>query len=85
MKKNIGLIALLFLGFCAFRAADDNDGIRYLEVEGASVKTTFNVDAKFIGKYQGAKQGYLVLNEDGTGQYRYDYFGFAAANCKDGP
>ncbi len=85
MGKISGLGMLILLGMFSIKTFGGEEGIRYLDYEGSSVKTTYIVDHKFIGKYKGSKQGYLLLNADGTGQYRYDYFGFAADNCKDGP
>ena len=48
-------------------------GNRLLEHNGSKVMTTYHVASKFIGKYTGSKGGFLVLNSDGTGTYRYDY------------
>ena len=58
--------------------------IRSITYEGKSYKTTFDADAKYIGKYSGNKMGYLLLNDDGTGEYLYDIFGFAPATCQQG-
>jgi len=71
----------LLLCFCLFL---DSDKIRFIQYQGKDVKTTFDVDAKFYGKFEGRKTGSLILNEDGTGQYTYDIFGFAPASCKKG-
>ncbi|MTI20643.1 hypothetical protein E1176_06390 [Fulvivirga sp. RKSG066] len=70
------LFVLLFLGIFS------NEKVRIIEYNGNEVKTTYAVDAQFYGKYAGAKTGYLILNEDGTGVYNYDVFGFAPATCK---
>lgn len=48
---------------------------RKLEFEGAQVNTTYQIDKKFYGKYQGSKKGFLQLNADGSGMYSYDYTG----------
>lgn len=85
MREKVSWLIFLCWGFLSFTVNDEKEGVRYLEYEGTPVKTTYKVDHKFVGKYKGAKQGFLVLKADGTGQYRYDYFGFAADNCKDGP
>ena len=74
------VILLLFLSMAFFYS----DKVRMIEYNGKEVKTTFDVDGKFIGTYEGRKTGSLVLNEDGTGQYTYDVFGFAPASCKKG-
>jgi hypothetical protein len=57
---------------------------RYFQYNGSKVNTTFDVDAKFYGTYKGRKTGYLTLNNDGTGIYNYDVFGFAPVSCKKG-
>lgn len=55
--------------------------IRVFEYNGSAVKTIYEVDSKFYGEYSGRKTGFLKLNEDGSGEYQYDVFGFAPANC----
>lgn len=62
-----------------------NDKIRVITYEGQPIQTTYGVPTNFIGLYKGRKSGYLQLNEDGTGVYNYDIFGFAAASCKNQP
>lgn len=56
-----------------------------MEYNGATVNTTYDVEATFYGQYKGRKSGYLLLNEDGTGVYAYDVFGFAPGSCKKQP
>lgn len=46
---------------------------RILKYNGSNVKTTFTIDPKFVGRYQGSKVGFLQLNDDGSGIYQYDY------------
>ncbi len=48
---------------------------------GSEVKTVYDVNSKFYGEYKGRKSGFLILKENGTGQYRYDIFGFAPTSC----
>lgn len=55
---------------------------RIINYRGEEYNTTINVTKNFIGTYKGRKSGYLVLNEDGTGTYKYDIFGLAPASCK---
>ena len=62
-----------------------NDKVRYFTYEGQEIKTTFQVSGSFVGEYKGRKTGFLILNEDGTGSYKYDVFGFAPASCKNQP
>ena len=58
------------------------DKTRHIDYNGKKVKTTYNAPSEFYGIYKGKKEGYLKLNEDGSGEYRYDVFGFAPASCK---
>ena len=58
---------------------------RVITYEGQEVNTTYSVSSNFIGTYKGKKSGYLMLNEDGTGLYKYDIFGFAPKGCKNEP
>jgi hypothetical protein len=53
---------------------------RKLELDGDTLITTYESDGKFYGKYIGSKNGYLILNNDGSGRYRYDYLGISP-NC----
>ena len=55
--------------------------IRHFTYNGSEVKTTFSIDSQFYGNYSGSNKGYLLLKEDGTGEYLYDNFGFAPADC----
>ncbi|MEM7107715.1 MAG: hypothetical protein AAF519_05765 [Bacteroidota bacterium] len=57
--------------------------VRTIEYNGRKVRTTFIAPEQFYGVYKGDKEGFLQLNEDGTGEYQYDVFGFAPANCID--
>ena len=54
--------------------------IRELEYNGSKIITTFSIDDKFLGTYQGNKKGFLLLNSDGSGIYKYDYQGLSS-NC----
>jgi len=56
---------------------EEVEKIRPLEYNGTTINTTYDVEDKFYGKYQGNKSGYLKLNKDGTGIYRYDYAGLS--------
>lgn len=58
---------------------------RIIIYDGQEVNTTYDVPEKFIGSYKGNKSGYMMLNEDGTGLYKYDIFGFAPKSCKNQP
>jgi len=74
--KIITILSVVLVGLFS------SDKIRTFEYNGKQVKTTYAVDGKFLGTYSGAKTGYLTLNEDGTGAYNYDVFGFAPSGCK---
>lgn len=76
MKLTLILTLLLFF------SSGKDDKIRTIDYNGKSVKTTFEIPVEFYGKYAGQRDGYLLLKEDGTGEYNYDVFGFAPSNCK---
>ena len=64
---------------------ENNPSYQVFILDGKEVKVTHSADAVFFGKYSGAKGGYLILNEDGTGEYLYDYYGYALPSCQPGP
>jgi len=59
-----------------------NEKTRQLDHNGSRVKTTFAIDKKFFGRYEGSKSGFLELGDNGNGIYRYDYSGLDV-NCPD--
>ena len=63
-------------------SAGMHEKTRTIEYNGKAVKTTYEIPAEFYGTYAGAKKGYLTLQQDGTGIYNYDIFGFASSECK---
>jgi hypothetical protein len=79
--KIILIISLLYFGAWS----NPNEKERTITYEGQEVHTTYGVSSSFIGTYKGNKTGYLMLNEDGTGLYKYDIFGFAPKSCKNQP
>ena len=66
-------------------AIDLEEKERIISYQDTEYKTTYSVDNKFIGTYKGRKSGYLMLNADGTGEYKYDIFGYAPASCERKP
>ncbi len=58
--------------------------IKYFQLNGQRVKVTHHVDKKFYGKYSGSKEGYLLLRNDGTGEYLYDLI-IGSDECDYGP
>ena len=58
------------------------EGSREMVYQGDTYTTTYEVPAKFIGRYDGDKTGFLVLSDDVTGEYKYDIFGYAPASCE---
>ena len=46
--------------------------MKIFDLKGQRVKVTHHVEARFYGRYEGEKEGYLLLNRDGTGEYLYD-------------
>mgnify|MGYP005995717795 CR=1 FL=1 len=80
MKLVLSLVLL-----CLGNWSPSGEKERIITYEGQEVNTTFDVSSNFIGTYKGNKTGYLMLNEDGTGLYKYDIFGFAPKGCKNEP
>ena len=79
------MIAILFtLLSLAFSEPDTKEGDknRLIIYKGTEINTTFDVPSEFIGLYDGRKAGYLKLNPDGTGEYKYDIFGMAPPSCE---
>ena len=70
-----------FGAFLNFSNPENNDTIKEFWIEGEKVRVTCTADEMFFGLYQGAKSGYLSLNKDGTGEYKYDIFGIAKSGC----
>ncbi len=68
----------------SFKGQDNNFDERLLRHNEKEIKTTFDVDQKFYGLYKGRKSGFLQLNSDGTGSYKYDYQAFLPENCEAG-
>ncbi len=62
-----------------------SDKDRAITYNGTDYQTTYAAPAEFIGVYDGRKTGFLKLNADGTGEYKYDIFGYAPANCERKP
>lgn len=60
----------------------DDAKVRTILYQGDRYDTTFDVPGKFIGTYSGEKTGYVTFNADGTGEYKYDIFGYAPATCE---
>lgn len=61
------------------------NGIKIFHVQDQDVRVTNQVPEKFLGKYKGTKEGYLILNEDGSGEYLYDIRGMSPEGCQSGP
>jgi len=69
------VLILIFILFQFFSESSEKN--RQLEHNGSIVMTTFEIDGKFLGKYKGSKLGFLQLDNDGNGVYRYDYSGLS--------
>ena len=74
----IQIIAFLIV---IYNQPNSNTSERTFIIEDSEVKTTFAVDEKFLGTYQGRKNGFLTLKMDGTGEYLYDIY-FPNKSCK---
>ncbi len=76
---SILLAAILFLNF-----QEKGPEIKIFELNDQHVKVTHQADPSFYGHYRGARGGYLLLHEDGTGEYLYDVFGIHPEDCEPG-
>ena len=83
MKLISAILVILSAGFIQNQKPVSE--IKIFHLDGKDVRVTHRVDSKFYGKYSGEQGGYLNLNEDGTGEYLNDYFGYAEPSCKPGP
>lgn len=72
---------LLGISLLSYLYQPDNKE-RVIYYQGTAVNTTFEIPGEFLGLYTGQKAGYLKLNEDGTGDYKYDIFGMAPPSCE---
>ncbi len=83
MRFLIIIVGCLLGGMFLPPAANNQE--RIIVYRGQEYRTTYNVPPGFIGTYQGRKSGYLLLRADGTGEYKYDIFGYAPASCERKP
>jgi len=70
-------------GFLNFFSGESKEYNKDFWIEGEKIRVTCEADEMFFGLYKGAKKGYLSLNKDGTGEYKYDIFGIAKNGCKE--
>ncbi|MEO1049539.1 MAG: hypothetical protein AAFX87_02900 [Bacteroidota bacterium] len=75
------ILAMCGIVFSSYSFLPEEGVVRIINYNGKDVRTTYSVDSAFLGTYKGRKSGYLKLNEDGTGEYRYDIFGPAPVDC----
>ena len=68
MKTSVLFFILLSL------FAESNEKTRQLDHNGSKVKTTFEIDEKFLGRYEGSKLGFLQLDNNGNGIYRSPFY-----------
>jgi len=71
--------------FLFYYLPDFTDKERTIIYGNTEYATTYNVDKMFLGVYSGRKTGFLKLNGDGTGEYKYDVVGFVTADCNRAP
>jgi hypothetical protein len=58
--------------------------IKTFVINGQEVRVSVGGNPAFYGRYSGDKNGFLQLNSDGTGEYRYDYMLQSAPDCSRG-
>ena len=74
-----------FIVCCIINQPDHKqEHFKYFQLNGQAVKGTHYVEKKFYGEYSGRKEGYLLLREDGTGEYLYD-LNMSTEECGHGP
>ncbi len=78
------ILIIEFGSFPGYIDTVDKEKIRDFWINGEKIRVTNEADEMFLGKYTGAKSGYLSLKEDGTGEYKYDIFVVAGNGCKEG-
>jgi hypothetical protein len=78
------ILIIEFGSFPGYIDTRDKEKIRDFWINGEKIRVTNEADEMFLGKYKGAKSGYLSLREDGTGEYKYDIFVVAGNECKEG-
>jgi len=74
--------SLVFILFFLQMNPMPDPAIRFFDINGRQVKVTHRIDPKFYGRYEGVKEGYLLLNEDGSGEYLYDFM--LSSDCGSG-
>jgi hypothetical protein len=74
--------SLFFVLVMVLTGFTPNEKTRKIVYQGKEVATTYGVDGRFLGTYKGRRSGYLKLNADGTGEFRYDIFGPGLQGCK---
>lgn len=68
---------------CGLPVRSSSAQFRIFDLNGQHVRVTHKAETDFYGRYKGAKSGYLLLREDGTGEYLYDIT-VPAEGCKSG-
>ena len=86
MKIFINLLTLIIInsGLLYFIEPIPDSATRKFKIDNEEITVTHDVNDMFYGLYQGDKTGYLRLNRDGTGEYKYDIFGVTPSFCKEG-
>jgi len=86
MKLIICFLACIIMNMKGMIIPDvvSDTSIKIFRIENENIRVTCEVDEMFFGLYKGDKTGYLLLNRDGTGEYKYDIFGVAPVGCQEG-
>lgn len=77
-------IILLFPGRPERIEPTADGAIKIFRIDNKEIRVTCEVEEVFYGLYKGAKSGYLLINRDGTGEYKYDIIGTASPGCREG-
>ena len=81
----IAAIFTIWSVFFSLATSANGEKERIITYKETKYHTTFAVPEEFIGTYEGRKAGFLKLNVDGTGEYKYDIFGYAPTSCERKP
>ncbi|BDD08932.1 hypothetical protein FUAX_13640 [Fulvitalea axinellae] len=78
IRRTILSLALgLGIAFASYGQSAQKEG--EIVYEGKKISTVAPNSTRFLGKYKGKKSGFLQLNADGSGKFKYDFV--VGKNC----